>query len=164
MNILIFVQIMEMQDLGNKLRMVVMAHRRIKLLDAVTEPRDVTNELALMNARLASKKLAIRYKTPDMTTQLQSDAASGSAAPSKIYNVNTENLEFEAWETTDEIKAITQEVVKTIRDIIALNPLYRESLQQMFQLGGRVVDNPVYLSDLGAALTAGDTRSGHLLT
>ena len=36
-----------------------------------------------------------------------------------------------------------------------LNPLYRESLQQMLQLGQRVVDNPVYLSDLGAALTAG---------
>ena len=40
----------------------------------------------------------------------------------------------------------------------ALNPLYRESLQQMLQLGQRVVDNPVYLSDLGAALTAGDTH------
>ena len=39
-----------------------------------------------------------------------------------------------------------------------LNPLYRESLQQMLQLGQRVVDNPVYLSDLGAALTAGDTK------
>ena len=39
-----------------------------------------------------------------------------------------------------------------------LNPLYRESLQQMLHLGQRVVDNPVYLSDLGAALTAGDTK------
>jgi Lon-like ATP-dependent protease len=28
----------------------------------------------------------------------------------------------------------------------------------MLQLGQRVVDNPVYLSDLGAALTAGDTQ------
>ena len=28
----------------------------------------------------------------------------------------------------------------------------------MLQLGQRVVDNPVYLSDLGAALTAGDTH------
>jgi Lon-like ATP-dependent protease len=28
----------------------------------------------------------------------------------------------------------------------------------MLQLGQRVVDNPVYLSDLGAALTAGDTK------
>ena len=40
----------------------------------------------------------------------------------------------------------------------SLNPLYRESLQQMLQLGQRVVDNPVYLSDLGAALTAGETK------
>ena len=40
-----------------------------------------------------------------------------------------------------------------LRDIIALNPLYRDSLQQMLQFGQRVVDNPVYLSDLGAALT-----------
>ena len=28
----------------------------------------------------------------------------------------------------------------------------------MLQLGQRVVDNPVYLSDLGAALTAGETH------
>ncbi len=40
----------------------------------------------------------------------------------------------------------------------ALNPLYRDSLQQMLHLGQRVVDNPVYLSDLGAALTGGDTK------
>merc|ERR1719447_1575626 len=53
---------------------------------------------------------------------------------------------------------MTQEVIKTIRDIIALNPLYRDSLQQMLQFGQRVVDNPVYLSDLGAALTGGETE------
>ena len=52
---------------------------------------------------------------------------------------------------------MTQEIIKTIRDIIALNPLYRDSLQQMLQFGQRVVDNPVYLSDLGAALTGGET-------
>lgn len=40
----------------------------------------------------------------------------------------------------------------------ALNPLYRESLQQMLHLGQRIVDNPVYLSDLGAALTGGETK------
>ncbi len=39
-----------------------------------------------------------------------------------------------------------------------MNPLYRESLQQMLQLGDRVVDNPVYMSDLGAALTGGETK------
>ena len=66
------------------------------------------------------------------------------------------------FETTEEVKAMTQEVIKTIRDIIALNPLYRDSLQQMLQFGQRVVDNPVYLSDLGAALTGGETQVGFL--
>lgn len=53
-------------------------------------------------------------------------------------------------------QALTQEVIKTIRDIISLNPLYRESLQQMLHQGQRVVDNPVYLSDLGAVLTGAE--------
>jgi Lon-like ATP-dependent protease len=30
-----------------------------------------------------------------------------------------------SFETTEEVKAMTQEIIKTIRDIIALNPLYR---------------------------------------
>ena len=47
-------------------------------------------------------------------------------------------------------------MIKTIRDIISMNPLYRESLQQMLHQGQRVVDNPVYLSDLGAALTGAE--------
>uniref|UniRef100_H2YQA0 Lon protease homolog n=1 Tax=Ciona savignyi TaxID=51511 RepID=H2YQA0_CIOSA len=55
------------------------------------------------------------------------------------------------------IKALTAEVVKTIRDIIALNPLYRESVAQIIQAGQRVMDNPVYLSDMGAALSSGST-------
>jgi ATP-dependent Lon protease len=37
-----------------------------------------------------------------------------------------------------------------------MNPLYRESLQQMLHQGQRVVDNPVYLADLGASLTGAD--------
>lgn len=56
------------------------------------------------------------------------------------------------------LKALTQELIKTIRDIISMNPLYRESLQQMLHQGQRVVDNPVYLSDLGAALTGADAQ------
>ena len=40
---------------------------------------------------------------------------------------------------------------------LATSLLSRDSLQQMLQHQFRVVDNPVYLSDLGAALT-GKTR------
>lgn len=53
---------------------------------------------------------------------------------------------------------MTQEIIKTIRDIISMNPIYRESLNQMLHQGTRVVDNPVYLSDLGAALTGADAK------
>ena len=37
-----------------------------------------------------------------------------------------------------------------------MNPLYRESVQQMLHTGQRVVDSPMYLSDLGAALTGAE--------
>lgn len=47
------------------------------------------------------------------------------------------------------LQALTAELVKTIRDIITLNPLYRESVAQLMQSGHRAVDNPAYLSDLG---------------
>merc|ERR1719277_2851851 len=76
----------------------------------------------------------------------------------RLFIGKTENVVHKDYTTTEEVKAMTQEVIKTIRDIIALNPLYRDSLQQMLQFGQRVVDNPVYLSDLGAALTGGETE------
>lgn len=39
-------------------------------------------------------------------------------------------------------------------------PLYpcRESVLQMMQAGQRVVDNPIYLSDMGAALTGAESH------
>lgn len=37
-----------------------------------------------------------------------------------------------------------------------MNTLYRETLQQMLHQGQSVVENPVYLSDLGASLTGAD--------
>lgn len=75
-----------------------------------------------------------------------------------VLMVEVENIIHNKFKQTEEIKALTQEVIKTIRDIISMNPLYRDSLQQMMQQGQRVVDNPVYLCDLGAALTAADAK------
>ena len=43
----------------------------------------------------------------------------------KILKVLTENYEHWPFEQTQEVKAVSAEVIKTIRDIIALNPLYR---------------------------------------
>ena len=36
--------------------------------------------------------------------------------------------------------------------------MYRESLQQMLNQGPKFIDSPVYLSDLGAALTAAEPQ------
>ncbi|KAL2764201.1 lon protease-like protein, mitochondrial isoform 2, partial [Daubentonia madagascariensis] len=77
---------------------------------------------------------------------------------SEVLMVEVENVVHEDFQVTEEVKALTAEIVKTIRDIIALNPLYRESVLQMMQAGQRVVDNPIYLSDMGAALTGAESH------
>ena len=50
----------------------------------------------------------------------------------KILKVLTENYEHLPFDQTQEVKAISAEVIKTIRDIIALNPLYRQVVLQFF--------------------------------
>ncbi|XP_071964828.1 lon protease homolog, mitochondrial-like [Antedon mediterranea] len=146
-----FVQIHEMQDLGEKLRMIVTGHRRISITGLVDhleiEEKEKTNT------------------ENDRKEQDEAETASGEAAKEEaaaeeaakgVLMVDVENISHHPFKTSEEIKALTAEVVKTIRDIISLNPLYRESVAQMIQAGQRVIDNPIYLSDLGAALTGAD--------
>lgn len=49
--------------------------------------------------------------------------ADGISQP--IIMVEVENIKHTDFKQTDEVKALTQEVIKTIRDIITMNPLYR---------------------------------------
>ncbi|XP_072038281.1 lon protease homolog, mitochondrial-like [Amphiura filiformis] len=178
-----FVQIHEMQDMGDKLRMIVMGHRRIKVsdvvdnkvvLETVSVDQDLTPDEPLTpepkpdvipEKDEASEKSAengqdkTTTESADKTTTESADkTTTESAAPTanEILMVEVDNIVHEPFETTQEVKALTAEVVKTVRDIIALNPLYRESVAQMIQAGQRVIDNPVYLSDLGAALTSAE--------
>merc|ERR1712142_457457 len=141
-----FAQIVELQDLGKRLRMVLMAHRSIKIMDQVKED-------PLPQEELDKKKTDIELTPYVKPLKKRKDGIDDE----RIFLGETENVKHNEFETTEEVKATTQEIIKTIRDIIALNPLYRDSLQQMLQFGQRVVDNPVYLSDLGAALTGGET-------
>ena len=129
--------------------MVLMAHRRIRLNELVTESETTVPILTdeKTGAGVVDEEAKEKPKTETAATP-----------DDKLLIGKTENVTHKEFETTEEIKAMVQEVIKTIRDIIALNPLYRDSLQQMLQFGQRVVDNPVYLSDLGAALTGGETE------
>ena len=143
-----FAKVIELQDLGQKVRMVLMAHRRIRISDQAIEEKE---PLVITKLSSTPPETGEEVKTEAPTAPEDKDP--------RVLIGNTENVVHREFETTAEVKAMTQELIKTIRDIIALNPLYRDSLQQMLQHQFRVVDNPVYLSDLGAALTGGDTAA-----
>ena len=129
---------------------MLMAHRRIRINDLVKEEAE--------SVPILKSDDGVGVVDEEATRVREEQEESSSPGEDKLLLGSTENVKHNEYETTEEIKAMTQEVIKTIRDIIALNPLYRDSLQQMLQYGQRVVDNPVYLSDLGAALTGGETE------
>ncbi|XP_065223638.1 lon protease homolog, mitochondrial-like [Planococcus citri] len=83
-------------------------------------------------------------------------SSGGLVVKQPVLMVEVENVQHDKFRKTEEVKALTQEVIKTIRDIISMNTLYRETLQQMLHQGQSVVENPVYLSDLGASLTGAE--------
>ncbi|KAM4629470.1 lon protease homolog, mitochondrial [Polymixia lowei] len=172
-----FVQIHEMQDLGDKLRMIVMGHRRIRITRQLEmEHEESTTAFASSESEAESRsqpKPPLRrkpkrsHKDPAgiLAEQLEDKISEADLTPevqplpsSDILMVEVDNIQHEQFTVTEEVKALTAEIVKTIRDIIALNPLYRESVLQMMQAGQRVVDNPIYLSDMGAALTGAESH------
>ncbi|XP_058870925.1 lon protease homolog, mitochondrial-like [Acipenser ruthenus] len=162
-----FVQIHEMQDLGDKLRMIVMGHRRIQInkqLEVESEEPEQEAEEGKQKARRKPKrpkKEALAGEGMEERVQQVELLIEPLAVPpnaSEVLMVEVENVVHEDFQVTEEVKALTAEIVKTIRDIIALNPLYRESVLQMMQAGHRVVDNPIYLSDMGAALTGAESH------
>ncbi|XP_025995543.1 lon protease homolog, mitochondrial isoform X1 [Solenopsis invicta] len=198
-----FAQVHEVQDLGNRLRLVIMAHRRIKIVNQILEDANqkVEHEMKLtfplLNTTITvpvddpmtsskTNRRSLRKKAENRITErtekIEKNSETGSteikssinstekimekpldssipqSGSQPILMVEVVNVTHEKFKQTEEIKALTQELIKTIRDIISMNPLYRESLQQMLHQGQRVVDNPVYLSDLGAALTGADAQ------
>ncbi|KAJ4943303.1 hypothetical protein JOQ06_005806 [Pogonophryne albipinna] len=170
-----FVQIHEMQDLGDKLRMIVMGHRRIRITKQLeVEPEEVEAAPVLSESETESQpKTTPRRRSKQnrkdpaapAAEQVQEKISEADLTPelkplssSDILMVEVDNIQHEQFTVTEEVKALTAEIVKTIRDIIALNPLYRESVLQMMQAGQRVVDNPIYLSDMGAALTGAESH------
>lgn len=55
--------------------------------------------------------------------KVTSEASADGIQP--LLMVEVENLQHNEYKQTEEVKALTQEVIKTIRDIITMNPLYR---------------------------------------
>ncbi|KPJ04484.1 Lon protease-like, mitochondrial [Papilio xuthus] len=168
----VFAQIHEMQDMDYKLRLVVMAHRRIRITgqfieeEIETGPAEMKLKFPIFDAEInvtREESDAERRRRKHRNNRRKSNDVEGEEKVEKkkpvtdqVLMVKVENVMHDKFQQNEEVKALTQEVIKTIRDIINLNPLYRESLHHMLAQGQRVVDNPVYLSDLGAALTGAE--------
>uniref|UniRef100_A0A672SK82 Lon peptidase 1, mitochondrial n=1 Tax=Sinocyclocheilus grahami TaxID=75366 RepID=A0A672SK82_SINGR len=155
-----------MQDLGDKLRMIVMGHRRIRInkqLDVDPEEPESLEVEGEQPKALRRKQKRSRKDSASLPEVMEEKVREAElvveALPLPgVLMVEVDNVVHEEFQVTEEVKALTAEIVKTIRDIIALNPLYRESVLQMMQAGQRVVDNPIYLSDMGAALTGAESH------
>lgn len=213
-----FVQIHEVEDMGDKIRMIVMAHRRIEIVkqapdDPTPEPvvSPTPSQFNSYNGNRIKNRFFKKTKSKlnksfsgvfggesSSPTQIDKDATSvsdsgisdidsenssssdtPSSSPSnsqdtqqastddktdesqtpvteknEILLVEVENHIHHPYEQTEELKAVIQECIQTIRDITNLNPLYKESIAQLLNTGVKLVDNPIYMADLGASLTA----------
>lgn len=177
-----FCQIQEFQDLGDKLRMIVIAHRRIRITNQLYEdleaPKKKEFKLNILNQEV---KFSLEHEDGDFESDAgrrrnrrnrlgieknvgEPNSNAGELKPrvladgeqQSVLMVEVENVKKEEYQQTDEIKALTQEVIKTLRDIISMNSLYRDNLQHMISQNQRVVNNPIYLCDLGASLAAAE--------
>ncbi|XP_053406178.1 lon protease homolog, mitochondrial isoform X2 [Mercenaria mercenaria] len=132
-----FVQITEMQSFEDKLRMTVKSLRRISILKQLQEP-DIGDDLEAV-----TKHLDLFTPKEEMLDPQE-----------PVLMVETENVKHEPFKRNDEIKALTAEVLQTIREIIVMNPYFRAHIQ--LEVGARVMENPVFLSDLGAAMSTAE--------
>lgn len=160
-----FVQIHELQDLGDRIRIIVMAHRRIQIVKQIDETNAVDSGERKKNNRKKRSRRGASCLNAETETKTGEGEPLGEespetivvAKPNPILMVEVENVQHEEFVENQEIKALTQEIVKTIRDIISMNSLYREPILQLMHSGQKIVDNPVFLSDLGGTLSGADS-------
>ncbi|CAB4003333.1 lon protease homolog, mitochondrial-like, partial [Paramuricea clavata] len=157
-----FVQITELHDTGDRMRMIILGHRRITITDIISDENETAET---MEANEQENDKQSDDSTTADETQLASEqtvekeeAGSPNESSQIIQMVQVENVLHAPFKLTQEVKAVAAEVIKTIRDIIALNQLYKESLAQLIEAGKKVVDNPTHLADFGAALTSAESN------
>lgn len=166
-----FIKIGEMERRGNKLLLIATGHRRIKIIRSIDpEKLQAADEKALEKQggeKGAEKKPGhpkekkgdyVRVKhpppVPPATVDAGTDKPKDDGLP-VIQMVETENMmTSKVDKQSTEYKAITLEIVSTIRHIITENPFIQETVKQMLGENLNVADNPAYLADLAAAITS----------
>lgn len=132
-----FVKITEMTLEGGKYRFVATAHRRIR----------INQEVFLQQDELKSTDAADFDVARLMTAK--------KPAEWNAIMANTQNVKEELPDIhSDKYKAVSMEMVKTIRDIIMSSSLIRDNLYLLLGNNLRVNDDPTYLADLSTSITS----------
>uniref|UniRef100_A0A2I3RDB6 Lon peptidase 1, mitochondrial n=1 Tax=Pan troglodytes TaxID=9598 RepID=A0A2I3RDB6_PANTR len=142
-----------MQDLGDKLRMIVMGHRRVHIsrqLEVEPEEPEAENKHKPRRKSKRGKKEAEDELSARHPAELAMEPT--PELPAEVLMVEVENVVHEDFQVTEEVKVSLPWPPRQL----PLSP--RESVLQMMQAGQRVVDNPIYLSDMGAALTGAESH------
>uniref|UniRef100_A0A915PSC6 Lon protease homolog, mitochondrial n=1 Tax=Setaria digitata TaxID=48799 RepID=A0A915PSC6_9BILA len=145
-----FAQINVMGDNGDKIELVLVAERRIRILEPVADDVGSSENIGKINGRRArqERRKFVKEKEKD-------DQISMSASPTIIL-ARTENVVSQPVERTTEVKATMQAIVSTIRDVMQFNTLFAQQLGLTANPSKNVVDNPVYLCDLVGSLVSAD--------
>lgn len=162
-----FIKIGEMERRGDKLHLIATGHRRIKITRAINKLNDKEPVIRVYDEgktpaqsgpvkenekEETTKEGYVNVKRPPVPPPTETPKADG---PPSIHMVETENMKTsEVDKQSTEYKAITLEIVSTIRQIITENPFIQEAVKQMLGENLNVADNPAYLADLAAAITS----------
>ncbi|KAL3999049.1 endopeptidase La [Acanthocheilonema viteae] len=145
-----FAQINVMGDNGDKIELVLVAERRIRILEPVVDDIDISENIGKINGRRARQE-----RRKSVKNKAKEDESSLATSPT-ITLARTENVVSQPVERTTEVKATMQAIVSTIRDVMQYNTLFAQQLGLTANPSKNVVDNPIYLCDLVGSLVSAD--------
>ncbi|KAI6653314.1 Lon protease-like protein, mitochondrial-like [Oopsacas minuta] len=128
-----FVQISDVHDMGERIRMILLGHRRIKITGIIDTSQQSKSE-----------------------EEVAQNVAQVAEDTKPILMVSVENLFTNTFKSDTESKALSAEIIKTIRDIMSLNQLYKESLSHLLDSGKKDINAPSSLADFAAALSSSE--------
>ncbi|EJD74597.1 ATP-dependent protease La [Loa loa] len=144
-----FAQINVMGDNGDKIELVLVAERRIRILEPVADDIDISENIGKINGR------RVRQERRKLVKEKGKDQIALTTSP-KVTLARTENIVSQPIERTTEVKATMQAIVSTIRDVMQYNTLFAQQLGLTANPSKNVVDNPIYLCDLVGSLVSAD--------
>lgn len=89
------------------------------------EPPLPSGRVEQTTAATAKKNVEDVKSSTAETTDNSTETSTGGPTTPPVLIVEVENIKQPVYKQTEEVKALTQEIIKTLRDIITMNPLYR---------------------------------------